>query len=192
MKYDIDKDIIALKKQQRDQIYSGISTGIYVKDQLVTFSQQLLFQNKIKVFLPDNFYDMPESAAVLKYPSMQRPQIIKTDLSLTVNFTFQLVQIAESQKQPVNTETIAEQFRGTLQKINPSYFFYDHETETNSLGQQISWFDFLSSGIDESLYHMITLIAAEDGILLAGFHCLESDQQEWKRVVKEIFLNIYE
>lgn len=42
------------------------------------------------LMLPDTFVDMPSSIVKLKYPSEQRPQIIKTSLDASVNFTFSL------------------------------------------------------------------------------------------------------
>lgn len=65
---------------------------------------------------------MPESFVKVKYPSVQRPQIIKTDLTTTVNFCFSLldVQIEEGQEEQVRN-IMSE----ALKQAQPANIFYD-------------------------------------------------------------------
>ena len=49
-----------------------------------------------------------------------RPQVIKTSLDTTVNFTFSLYEIELSEKE---IDSTIHQFKDLIQKVNPAYVF---------------------------------------------------------------------
>lgn len=75
------------KAGQQGNIYSGI----FIREELFEFEKQVLFEERMSIMLPKKFVDMPLDMAKRKYPMEQRPQIIKTNETGDINFTFNLL-----------------------------------------------------------------------------------------------------
>ena len=88
-----DEKILEYRRRARKEKFSSLETGMYIKDELVTFSEIPLFNDQFTIMLPDSFVDMPSEIAKIKYPSEQRPQIIKTSMDTTINFAFNLFNV---------------------------------------------------------------------------------------------------
>lgn len=87
----LDEQILELKRQQKKEKYQGLETGFYIRDELLEFDRVLLEPMDLSIMLPTTFATMPQSMVRVKYQSENRPQIIKTSLDTSVNFTFSLV-----------------------------------------------------------------------------------------------------
>ena len=92
----------------------------------VTFSEIKLFNNAFAITLPDFLVDMPLSIAKIKYPSEQRPQIIKTSMDTTVNFAFNLFNMVTNDEQITDA---TKQFKNVIARVNPAYVFYHFKIE---------------------------------------------------------------
>lgn len=182
----IDEKILELRKKAKMEEYKNLEQGIYVKEELLEFKRIELFDKKMSIMLPTTFLDMPSSLAKIKYPSEQRPQIIKTNLNTDVNFTFSLYNIPIKSGE---TKEAAKQFQMTIKKINPANIFYELVEEP--LGETfISWFDFKSFAIDECLYNLMYVTPIEGHILHGVFNCFYRDAIEWKDCVHKVLLSI--
>lgn len=134
--------------------------------------------------LPDTFVDMPVNLAKLKYMSEQRPQIIKTSLDTTVNFTFSLYDIQLSEK---NIDSTIHQFKELIQKVNPAYVFDEIVIEKE---RNIGWFDFKSYGIDEQIYNIVYVKPIGGRLLHGVFNCTCRDNVEWKDAALQVIYSI--
>lgn len=72
----------------------------------------------MSILLPKSFIDLPDSMKKIKYPSEQRPHIIKISLDTSVNFRFSLLPIRNEQ-----TKDAVKQFKTALKRVNPAYVF---------------------------------------------------------------------
>lgn len=182
-----DEKILEYRRQARKTEFSTLQTGMYVKNEKITFSEVKLFQEQVAIMLPNSYVDMPLKLAKIKYPSEQRPQIIKTSLDTTVNFAFNLFntyiedgQIAEATKQ----------FKNVISRVNPAYVFYHFEVENEP--KTIGWFDFKSYSVDSNVYNLVYLTVIRNKLLHGMFSCLYRDALEWQDILPQILKSIKE
>ncbi len=56
-----DEEILEARWEEERRKHTTLETGIYVEDELITFSQIILPNTKILLYLPEQFFPMPES-----------------------------------------------------------------------------------------------------------------------------------
>lgn len=167
--------------------YSTLETGIYIKDELVEFEPRDIPELNINASLPKTFVRMPLSIAKIKYPSETRPQMIFTSLDTTVNFTFSVY----PQDVPLDqVKRVAEQMKAMLKKVNPANIFYDLQAEVAE-NRALCWFNYKSYAIDDQIYTIMYLLAAEKGKILHGtFSCRFDSMNEWNRAAIQVIQSV--
>lgn len=182
-----DEKILEYRRQARKTEFSTLETGMYIQNEKITFSEVGLFNNQAVIMLPDSFVDMPIGYAKIKYPSEQRPQIIKTSLDTSVNFSFNLFNMKIDDSQIQNA---TKQFKDIIARVNPAYVFYHFviENEPKVLG----WFDFKSYCVDANAYNVVFLTVIKNKLLHGMFSCLYKDALEWQDVLPQILKSIRE
>ena len=182
----LDEQIIELRRKEKAASEDIHGDGITINGELLTFKETLLLKDKMSIWLPESFVDMPSKIARIKYPSEQRPQIIKTDLLGSTNFAFNLL---DSPVKPSQMQSTADGIQTILQKVNPANIFYENGTET--LGKTtLSWFDFKGYGIDTQIYY-IMFVTAIGGRLMHGiFNCAIADMEAWKDAAFQVIRSI--
>ncbi|SFR92386.1 hypothetical protein [Anaeromicropila populeti] len=183
---EIDEQIIEMKKLQKKEQYHSIYTGMYIKDEVIHFSPIHLFRDKIKIYSPDQFIDMPLSVAKFKYPSEQRPEIIKTSLDTATNMAFNLLNIP---LKPNETKNMTAQYKTIFKNMNPSYQFFDEAVE-NIGNTTVSWFDFKSYAMDDQLYNLLFITTAAGMTLHGIFNCVFGDYAEWKEAFHQMMMSV--
>lgn len=187
---DTDEMIIQLKKEVRNQQFMDIeTTGIYVHDKLIQFGKQQLFGKQLSVWIPVEFIDMPEAIRLMKYPSVERPQVIKTSLDTTVNFSFKRVDEKVGRER---IEELAGLLKQVLKSANPRIRFSQEDTIQTSSGNNVSLFSFTNSCIDESIYNLFCVMDVSGGVIQGVFNCLEQDSEQWESAAWSVFSKMEE
>lgn len=184
----IDEEILGYINQEenlntRKDIYNG---PIKIRDIFYEFEETEFFDEKLRMYIPKNFEEMSIEARKFKYPSENRPDIIKSnedgDIAITLKFV----------DDPLEEENIAGLI-ATLKlinkRLNPAFIFYDEgilEVEDKKIG----FYDFKSFAIDDSLYNLVFLFEFEGKTMLGSFSCSFNDSDEWKDVAFEIIKTI--
>ena len=138
--------------------------------------------------LPTTFVTMPQSMVRVKYQSENRPQIIKTSLDTSVNFTFSLV---PQEVRPEQLRSLVSQLKAVIQRMNPANTFYDMKEEQTASQIPICWFDYKGFAIDEQVYYIMFALPWKDKQLIHGtFNCKYSDMNEWKEAARQAILSI--
>lgn len=184
-----DEQILNAKKQQKRNQYHSIETGFYIKDELVEFERIGIPPIQISLMLPNSFLTMPPALMKVKYQSENRPQIIKTSLDTSINFTFsRLPQFIKNEQ----VSLAAKQFRLIIQKVNPANVFFD-EGEVFVGTSTLCWFDYKSYAVDEHVYNLMYVMPLRGGAMLHGvFNCQHKDKDEWKGAALQAILSIQE
>lgn len=180
----LDKDILESRKMIRKSKYNTLQTGIYINDEVVHFTAAKILDERAEAMLPDTFVDMPANLARLKYMSEQRPQIIKTSLDTTVNFTFSLYGIELPEEE---IDSTIHQFKNLIQKVNPACVFDEIVTEKE---QGVGWFDFKSFGVDEQIYNIMYVKPIGGRLLHGVFNCMYRDMAEWKDAAIQVIYSV--
>ena len=180
----LDKDILESRKMIRKSKYNTLQTGIYINDEVVHFTAAKILDERAEVMLPDTFVDMPANLARLKYMSEQRPQIIKTSLDTTVNFTFSLYGIELPEEE---IDSTVHQFKNLIQKVNPACVFDEIVAEKE---KGVGWFDFKSFGVDEQIYNIMYVKPIGGRLLHGVFNCMYRDMAEWKDAAIQVIYSV--
>lgn len=182
-----DEKILEYRRKARKQQFSSLNTGMYINNELITFSEVSLFNNQVTIMLPESFVDLPSGLAKIKYPSDQRPQIIKSSMDTTTNFAFNLFNTFIKESQIVDATT---QFKDIIARVNPAYVFYHFKIEENP--KIIGWFDFKSYSVDANVYNLVYLTVVRNKLLHGMFSCLYKDALEWQDVLPQIMQTVKE
>jgi hypothetical protein len=182
----IDEELIENMNQYKKETIGDIDSGFLIKEVLYEFSRQSLFEDKMSIMLPDKITDIDEGLKKMKYPSEQRPAIIKTLKGMDVDFTFSILDI------PIDNSGIVESrdsLRGILRKVNPSIrFMEDGQADLN--GTAMGWFEYELHVIDGKMYNLM-YCAPINGKLLHGIlNCNMLDLDLWRPVFLQIIHTI--
>lgn len=184
----LDETILKMKNLKNKEESNNIKDGIYIKNEYMEFEEIELFEKSMKILFPKSFIDLPENMKKIKYPSEQRPQIIKTSLDTSVNFGFSLLPLLIRNEQ---TKEALKQFKTVLKRVNPAYVFYDFKEE--KVGKKtISWFDFKSYGVDFPMYNIMYILPIKNKVMHGIFNCLYRDVDEWKEYAFQVIKSIKE
>lgn len=185
MEYEDEAFIRVMNRQKAGQ-QGDIYSGIFIREELFEFERQILFEGKMCLMLPKKFIDMPVEAAKVKYPMEQRPQIIKTNETGDVNFSFSLL---DEKLQDNQVEKVKDSLIRLLKQAYPANTFYESNIEEQN-HRVIGWFDFKSHGFDQKLYNFMYLLPIEGKFLHGTFNCALSEVDLWKPVVLQVIQSI--
>ena len=129
-----DEQILEARWEEERRKHTTLETGIYVEDDLITFSQITLPDTKIRLYLPDQFVVMPDQVREVKYPSLNAPDFIITSLDSTVNFGFNILPV---ELEEGDTKTMSRQFQNALRNVNPSIYISERVDNTAADNVQI-------------------------------------------------------
>ena len=182
----LDEKIIEARRKEAQKELNIREDGLIVNGEQIDFQEMLLFHEKMTILLPTSFVDMPQKIARIKYPSEQRPQIIKTDLLGSTNFAFNLF---DKTIKPVQMQSAADGMKSILKKVNPANIFYESGTEP--LGEtMLSWFEFKGHGIDTQIYFIVFLTSIGGKLMHGIFNCAVADMEAWKEAAFQVIRSI--
>jgi len=140
----------------------------------------------LKIQIPTNFIDMPDEFVRAKYPSSDRPQIIKTDDTGSINITLNIVsQNMEDQQIP----EVKEGLKNLLKRFNPSYLFLEEGVETIEQ-KTVGFFEFKSPTFDDPLFNLMFLIELNHNVMMGVFNSLYSQHRPWRPIARQIMQSI--
>lgn len=170
------------KEEERD-IHSG---PVKIGDKYYEFEEREFFDEKLKMYIPKDFEDMPTEARKFKYPSENRPDIIQCNEDGSIAITFKLI---DSPLDEDHVEPLKDMMKLINKRLNPANIFYDEgifEIDEKNIG----YFDFKSSAIDDFLYNFVFLLEFEEKTLMGTFSCSFSEHEEWKDIVIQMISTI--
>ncbi len=171
----LDQEIVEIRrlKRLRDE------NKFYIKGEVLALHEVILFDKKMKILLPSTFTDMPLEVAKKKYPSENRPAIIRTNAGGDVNFSFNLL---DQKLEPSQLEEVNNHFYDVIKQINPATIFYDKKVEVVN-DKTFAWFDFKGYAIDAEIYYIYFVTTIHGQLLHGIFNCIIQDRDEFLKVV---------
>lgn len=134
---------------------------------------------KITIKIPAFMEDMPQEWIENKYEFEPSPQIIKTNKSGTVNFTFSLLDVT------VPGEELPIQFRECregMRKFMPELVFFD-EGEEEINGIRVCWTEFMNNARGGKIYNLL-FFAATERVLVGSLNCPYQKHELWIKIGK--------
>lgn len=181
---NIDEKILdflneAEKKKRRKDITLG---PVIIGNRYYEFEQMKFYEEKVLLYIPKDFNDMPMETRKIKYPSESRPEIIKCNEDGSITFTLNIID------SPLSEDNVCELKDGMkmiIKKTNPANVFYeDGVLEVNE--KNIGYFEFKSSAIDDFLYNLMFFLEFKEKTLMGTFSCRYGEYKEWRDVIFEI------
>lgn len=185
-----DEEILEARRELERLKHTTLETGIYVGDELITFTNITLPQTKIHIYLPEQFIVMPDLVKDMKYPSKNAPDLIITSLDSMVNFGFNILSVSMEEG---DTKVMSSQFQNALRNVNPSIKIKKQVNDvTTEHGNEMSWFDFKGYLIDGQNYNRMYLVKMRETMLHGIFNCPMQFKDEWGEIAEKCFMSIEE
>lgn len=185
-----DEEILEARRELERLKHTTLETGIYVGDELITFTNITLPQTKIHIYLPEQFIVMPDLVKDMKYPSKNAPDLIITSLDSMVNFGFNILSVSMEEG---DTKVMSSQFQNALRNVNPSIKIKKQVNDvTTEHGNEMSWFDIKGYLIDGQNYNRMYLVKMRETVLHGIFNCPMQFKDEWGEIAEKCFMSIEE
>lgn len=181
-----DELIVSILNAHKEGTSGNIEEGYIIKEKRYSFHKEELFAGKLEIMLPDVFIDIPEDLKILKYPNVNRPQIIKTNIEEGMDFTFHLL---EYEPQFRTVKEAAKIVKNVLRSVNPAFVFFNQEDFVVD-EVAISWFDFKSYGFDGEIYNLYYYVDLKDKLVQGIFNCKMGEKESWEIVAKDVMQSI--
>ena len=166
----------AEEKEARKDIYNG---PVKINERYYEFEETEFFDEKLKMYIPKNFEDMPLEARKLKYPSENRPEIIKCNEDGSIAVTLKVIDSALDEE---HVKDVRDFMKSAIQKLNPANIFFEEGVLVVE-EKHTGYFDFKSSAIDDFLYNFVFLLELSGNTLMGTFSCSYDEHMEWKDVL---------
>lgn len=187
MEYADEKIIAFLNDEEQSRIPNDICTGpVRVGNRYYEFELRSFFDDKLMVYIPKDFEEMPERLKQLKYPSNQRPEIIQSDESGSTNIMLNRV---DQDLKDEWVKELTDGMKAMLKRMNPAYVFYSEGMEQVE-GKNFGYFEFKSPAIDDFLYNLMFFFEFEEKTVMGTFCCLYKNYADWREIAFQIFKNI--
>jgi ABC-type Fe3+-hydroxamate transport system substrate-binding protein len=143
-----------------------------------------LYNNKLRLSVPDYFTEMSSEMKRAKYPRGNSPDVVYTDEDGTVNVAFNYTPTVIKSSDDLIKLSVeyAQQIQSRVEDFN-------NRTETIN-GLEFTVFEFISQAIDTRVYNLMFLTELDGRMLLGTFNCTEALKVEWQSIGKEILLSV--
>jgi hypothetical protein len=155
---------------------------IMLNERFYDFEKVSLFEDKLRVYLPTDFTDMPEEFVRVKYPNSDRPKIIKSDERGAATFTFNIL---ESPLDKNILPRLASEAETMLRRLNPAWIFFEQEEEGEQ-NPNVGSFSYKSAAADGTVYNLMFFAAADGKTMMGTFSCPYGEHEAWEKVLPEI------
>jgi len=134
-----------------------------------------VYSGKVKVFIPDSFSVMTEEMLKLKYPTDNRPTLVYTNESGSVNIVFNHTQ---NRIKKADYPEFIESFKAALANQYPTAQFYRTGIETIN-GNSVGIIELITPAIDTDIYNLMWFAELDGRILLISFNCTIDQKDDW-------------
>lgn len=178
----VDEKIVLLQEAYHNRTleYDLLTDKIPIHKKRVCFRWFPLFDGLFRILLPENFMQMPETVAKIRYISSYRPSVIFTGPNYDENFGFHLLEYKNAA-----LDRLIQQMRDAVLRHAPETVVYD-EGRVESAVMEGRWFEYKNFTVDEETYNMQFLIHSTSNLLVGTFNCRMIYYDEWKPLVLKL------
>lgn len=150
------------------------------------FEEKEFFDGKLRLYIPKDFEDMAQNLRELKYPSSQRPQIIKTDETGSINISLNKI---DNDLQEQWVKELTDGMKMIIKKTNPANVFFSDGVEIVE-DKNIGYFEFKSSAIDDFIYNIMFFFELDGKTIMGTFSCLYKEYENWRDIAFQVIKTI--
>lgn len=145
-----------------------------------------LLSNHLEILLPKGFTVMSEKMAALKYPKGNRPSLIYTNKSGSVNVAFNHTQSKLSNN---DMPKFTEAMKKYLKSAQPAATWISDGVATVNK-KNVGYLEMITPGLDTKIYNLMFFVELDNRALLITFNCTEEQMKTWQPVAKKIMNSI--
>ena len=182
----IDEDILKIinrTEQQEQNIGEG---QVKIGNKNYEFEEVWFYNNRVSLLIPKDFEDMPQHQRELKYPSAQRPEIIKTDETGSINIMLNRIDSSLNEEQ---VKELKDGMKAIIKKVNPSNTFFTDGVEKVE-DKNIGYFEFKSSALDTFVYNLMFFFELDGKTVMGTFCCRYDEYEDWREVSFQIMKTV--
>lgn len=177
-----DMEILkAIKENQRqkrlkDKEESKKESEVFIEGDLYDFVDGYFYEDRLYMKIPKDFVDMAKEIKDIKYPYIDRPEIIKTDKNSEIDITFKIID------QDITEDRVHELTLGMktmLKRMNPSNLILS-EGLKNINSKNIGFLEMKTTAIDGYIYNLIFFMVFEGKVLMGKVACIYDKHKIWK------------
>lgn len=121
----VDEKILDfLNEMEKREEIRNICDGnpIKIGKRYYEFEEKCFFEDKLKIYIPKDFEEMPLEVRKLKYPSESRPEIIRSNEEGSIAVTLNII---DSPLDEERVEELKDGMKMIIKKTNPANVFYE-------------------------------------------------------------------
>lgn len=141
-----------------------------------------LLEDRIELKVPNDFEIMSEEMTNAKYPSENRPTLIYSNESGSINVALNYTETVAGQS---FMELYVESLVSTFESLYPSAEWKDSGVEEIN-GRKVGYLKLITPAEDSNIYNVIFFTDLDGKLLLASFNCTENFIPEWEETADEI------
>lgn len=178
-----DEEIIRLQRFYRESTIwrNPFTEGFKAGGRIVKFTPRLFFEDRVRIWIPEDFTEMPEPVAKARYISDCRPPLILTNPNYDENFGFHLLE-AEELTGELGVDERIGQMQDAVLRHAPGTVVYSRGSIPAD-GKRGSWFEYKNFTLDDETYNLQFLIDFKTHWLAGTFNCMMCDYGQWKKPV---------
>ena len=152
----------------------------------INLKTKSLLDDNVEIMIPEDFNIMSEEMLKLKYPSANRPTIVFTNESGSINVALNLTASSASQN-------LIPQFKEVLQnsfkQVYPTAKWKDDGINIIN-NKKVGFLELITPAIDTQVYNLIFFTDVNSQLLLCTFNCTVQYLEEWQSIGHEIMNSI--
>ena len=185
--YADEKILDFLNGAEKELIQQNICDGpVKVGKKSYEFKENLFFDEKLSIYIPEEFVDMSENMKNTKYPSNQRPEIIKTDEAGSTNIMLNRI---DNELDEDQVEDLKDGMKALLKKMNPSNVFFTDGVEPVD-EKNIGYFEFKSPAMDVAIYNLMFFFEFKGKTVMGTFCCIYDEYKSWRDIAFQVMKTV--
>ncbi len=182
-----EKEIEAVRKAALMEEHKSIHHEyIYVGGERLEFEEEDLFYPFVRIMLPKTFLKLPDAFAKKMYPSEYRPEVIRTNPSMTVHFAFSYFDARIRMEEVIPCthyylDSLRRMYPGNRYLENSEHFM-DEERK-----RILGWYAFSNPTLDGRRCNIHAFTEMEGRLLFCIFNSSKELFEEWKPHALEVF-----
>lgn len=171
----VDEKILQLKeiyRKKRD--YDITKDEVYIRENWIHFIPFMMFDGQVKVLIPENFFEMPDNIARVRYVNQFRPPVILTSKNYSENLLYHLLERGER-----DLDQSIQQMQEVILLHAPETVLYENGSFTAGEAEG-RWFEYKNFTVDDETYQLQFLLGTESCLLVGTFNCRMMFYDEWK------------
>ncbi|MDB5052140.1 MAG: hypothetical protein JWM44_190 [Bacilli bacterium] len=145
-----------------------------------------LFSKKVEILIPKGFKVMSKEDAKLKYPSDNRPNLIYTDATGSINVAFSNTSNKVSNDKITETKS---QMKAAFENVYPEATWYKDDV-IKIHDKQVGYFELLTPGMDTEIYNLIFFAELNGKLFMTTVNCKKDQMDKWRPIASEIMKSI--